>query len=74
MDGELLLNPIPDVELLGFIKKYPIGVTNTGTSYLAHDFREYIKCPGPMIMKIQCVASSADTDASAGFDYKLIDN
>ncbi len=74
VDVALLLNPSPDVLPEIFIHKYPLGVTNTGASYISHNFEGYIKFPGPSIIKIQGVGSSADLDVSAGFEYKLIDN
>lgn len=74
MDVAFLLNPTPDILPNIFIEKYPTGVSNTGTSYVLHDFKEYVVIPGPFIVKIQALASDADIDASAGFDYKLVGN
>jgi len=70
----MLVNPIPETELLGYIEKFPNGATNTGSSSVPHEFSGYIDIPGPAIIKMQCLASDADIDVSAGFGYKLIDN
>lgn len=67
----LLINLEPDVELTQFITKHTKGMNNTGTSDLLHPFAPYFKIPGPAILKMNGLASAADTDVTAGFDLIL---
>jgi hypothetical protein len=71
VDLRLLVNPNPDAELLSFLIKHTLGLTSTGTTYFRHDFKPYFKITGPAIIKLDGIASAADTDVSGGFDLIL---
>jgi hypothetical protein len=72
-DSILLVNEAPDVNLAAFVVKHVLGVATFGTSYINHKFRPFKTFPGPCIIKVQGLASAADTDCSAGFDGFLRD-
>lgn len=71
---QLLFNPEPDAELTNFMVRHTQGLTDTGTSGLDLPFNPPAKFPGPGILKVQCEATSADRDLSAGFDLILVNN
>ena len=73
-DVRFLVNPFPQLQPTVFIKKNGRGVMNVGSSNLDHLWCPDNKIPGPAIIKIQAIATVADTDASAGFDGFLINN
>lgn len=70
----LLVNPEPDAELINFLVKNTRGLQSTGTSSDTWHYNSHFKIPGPAIIKVQGKASSADVEASSGFDLILIDN
>ncbi len=74
IDMSVLINPGPDVELLGFLVKHTQGAQSNGTSDPEHEFAPYLPIPGPAIIKIEGTSSSADFDSSAGFDLMVVDN
>jgi len=57
-----------------FVLARTFCVTNTGTSTYDEAFNPPIKIVGPAIVKLSGISSTADTNASGGFDYILIDN
>ena len=73
VDIKVVTNPEPDSQLTTFVTKHTTGVTKDGSSHSHHVFDTPKKFPGPCIIKLQGVASSADTDCSGGFDLILVD-
>lgn len=73
-DVSLLVNPQPDTSTLTYLVKHTQGMDTTGTSYLDHDYKPYLKIAGPAIIKMQATGSAADIDMSAGFDLIVVDN
>lgn len=71
---ELLFNPSPDVNPIIFLSKETQGLQSNGTSNDTFPYEEYKKFTGPGILKIQGVASEADTEGAGGFNGELIDN
>jgi len=71
VEVNLVINPIPNVQSLGFIIKNTLGVTTEGANYVSQDYKPYNRIQGPAIIKLQCSSSSNDTDVSAGFDLIL---
>lgn len=73
-DIRFLLNPNPNIQTTGFIRKDDITLQSTGQN--AHE-RVYTippKYAGPCIIKIAGIGSANDIDAESGFDLILIDN
>jgi hypothetical protein len=70
----LLVNPEPDTELTKFLVKHTQGMANTSNGNVGHSYRPYFGIPGPAIIKLQGIATDADTDASGGFDLILVNN
>jgi hypothetical protein len=60
-----------DVDL--FLVKHTFGAQSTGSNSFSQNFDPYLKFVGPCIIKVQGIASAADTEASAGFDLYLAD-
>jgi hypothetical protein len=60
-----------DVDL--YIVKSTLGAQSTGSNSFIQSFDPYLRFPGPCILKMQGIASAADTEASAGFDLYLAD-
>ncbi len=74
VDMTLLFNPEPDAELLNFLTKHTMGLLSVGSTDIEHVFGPPKVFPGPGILKVQGVGSSADIDVDAGFDLVLEDN
>lgn len=72
--SSILVNTIPDDQLLGYLVKHTQGILTDGASYFTHEFNPYFKITGPAIIKIQAIGSAADIDVSAGFDLILVEN
>lgn len=73
-DFLLKANQQPDVQLLGFLRKDDISVQSTGASHGRNVHKFPIKLVGPCIIKVQGIATTADTDGEAGFILELVDN
>ncbi len=74
VDVSLEVNPEPTDELLNFLIKHTFGLSLNGTSMHAHNYTVPKIVPGPAIIKMQVVSSTANMDISAGFDGTLVDN
>jgi len=74
INANLVVNPEPKAELTNFLIKNTQGIQSTGTGHFQHFFQPYFKIPGPAIVKVRGTASTADVEASAGFDIILVDN
>lgn len=74
VDIKLLVNPEPSAQLTNFLVKRTVGLQSSGTSRSQHVFEPYLKITGPAIIKLQGVASAADSDCTAGFDLYLVNN
>jgi hypothetical protein len=68
----LRINESPDVQTTAYLLKNNINVLSTGISAAQIHFDNPIKCPGPCIIKVQGIASSADIDAKSAFDGYLV--
>lgn len=71
---KLLFNPEPNAQLTHFSVRSERGVQSTGTSDTDWHIPVPVPLAGPGIIKIQAIASAADTDGSGGFDLYLVDN
>lgn len=73
---ELMVNESPDVSPLdvSFIGKNTRGMQSTGTSSETWPFDPPMVINGPAIIKMQGIASAADTEASAGFSGVVRNN
>lgn len=74
IDGKILVNPIPDQELVAFLTKSTVATIDDGTSHFSHIFIPYSRFDGPGIIKMQASSSSNNSDVSSGFDLILVDN
>jgi len=71
---ELRVNENPNVQTVAFLRKNDLSVQSTGGSNVEKIFKNPVKYAGPCIIKVQGVASAADTDAKAAFDGYLVTN
>jgi hypothetical protein len=74
VDFTLLANERPDLDTTVFINKGNLGTISSGTTFTARKYRPYRKVAGPAIVKIQAIATDADTEGVAEFDLILVDN
>ena len=74
VDMTLLVNPIPDEELDGFVTKATMALLYAGNSHFTHEYNPYRAIPGPAIIKVQAIGSAVNNDVSTGFDIILVDN
>ncbi len=74
VDVGVVVNPIPDVQLAGFLIKHTRGMQTTGSSDIDNPYNPYWQVEGPAIIKIEAVSSASGMDLSAGFDLYLVDN
>ncbi len=68
IDYSLAVNSEPGDEELNFVTLKTRGVQVAGRSNDRWPYVPYLKVEGPALIKIQGIASTADTDGSAGFD------
>jgi len=66
------VNENPNVQTLGYLRKNDLSAQTTGATNTEKHFTNPIKYAGPCIIKVQGVASAADTDAKSGFDGYLV--
>lgn len=73
-DFELRVNENPDVQTVAFIRKDDISIITAATSAYENDYTKKPKptFPGPCIIKVVAIASSADIDGKAGFDGYIV--
>lgn len=71
-DLRLAFNPIPDIELLGYLHKEVWGLNHDGTSFAVRPYWPPKKFKGPGILKMMAAASAA-AEVSGGFDLVLED-
>ena len=74
VDIQLRVNENPNTQLLAFVNKADLQLSNQGTSDVAVNYDIPLKFAGPCIIKIQGTANAADVDCSAGFDGYLVTN
>jgi hypothetical protein len=67
----LVVNPEPDIELIGFLTKHTQAVADVGSSYIQHKFDPYFEICGPAIVKVQATGSTTGLDVSGGFNGDL---
>jgi len=70
----IVVNPNPNIQTLTYLIKQTRGLQSTGASEGTWTWKPYFKITGPAIIKVQGEASSADLEASAGFDGMLVNN
>lgn len=73
-DVHLCVNSEPNSELIGFIVKHTFGLQTVGTSAITITYYTPKVIEGPAIIKMVVESGSDNMDASAGFDFVLIDN
>ena len=73
-DFELRVNEAPDVITTVFLRKDDMAVQSTGSNWCERIYGNPVKFAGPCIVKIQGIASAADTDGKSGFDAYIITN
>lgn len=73
-DFHLLVNEAPTTNLLNYLYKDDVSLQSTGTSYYCKGYENVVKFTGPCIIKVQASGSSADIDATSGFDGYLVTN
>ena len=71
IDMSLLVNFIPDTQVLHYRVKQTQGLSIVGSSQLLHEWNPYYTVLGPAIIKIQAIGSVDAMDVSAGFDGYL---
>lgn len=69
---KLLVNESPNVQTTGYLRKDDINLVSTGTSGVSRVYDIPPSFAGPCIVKVQAVASAADTDATSGFDGYIV--
>jgi len=74
MNMDLRINENPDVQTTNYIRKHSLALQSTGVGFVDFHFGPYLKVPGPAIIKLQAIGSTADIDAQAGFDGFLKTN
>lgn len=70
----LLVNENPNVQTTNFLRKDDINLVSTGTSGVSRVYDIPPSFAGPCIVKVQAIASAADTDATSGFDAYIVTN
>lgn len=73
-DFRLRVNENPHVQTLAFLRKDDIALHSDGNSSREKPFNPPNIFPGPCIIKVQGIATLADTDGDAGFDLELVTN
>lgn len=73
-DFILSVNENPNVQTLGFLRKDDISLITAGSSIHERNYDIPPSFAGPCIIKIQAMASSADTDGESGFDGYVVTN
>lgn len=73
-DFSLLINERPDLNETVFLNKSNIGLNSVGSNIGARCYSPYMKINGPAIIKVQALATSADTEGVAEFDLIMIAN
>ena len=73
-DVNLLLNPEPDVQTTGYIRKETFGLEDGGTSSYNSPFMPPKVFPGPAIIKFQTLSGAANMAIVVSFDLVLVDN
>lgn len=71
-DFRLLVNENPNVQTVGFLRKDDMSCQSTGTNQAERNYKLPPVFSGPCIIKVQGIASAADTDAESGFDLELV--
>jgi hypothetical protein len=74
MDVALLASTDIENQPTVFTTKHTASSASDGSSFVNHPYSPYSTFAGPVIIKIQVIASAADQDVSAGFDLILVDN
>jgi len=72
VDFEVRVNPNPNVQTTGFLRKQDISCQSTGSNSVIREFKVPPKFDGPCIIKISGIASAADVDAESGFDLEIV--
>jgi len=72
IDYQLRVNENPNVQTTGFLRKDDLSVQSNGSSESERIFSIPMRFDGPCIIKIQGIASTADSDGEAGFDLELV--
>lgn len=72
VDFRLLVNENPNVQTTGFLRKDDISLQSTGANAAERHYATPPVFSGPCIIKVQGIASAADTDGKAGFDLELV--
>tara|TARA_Y100000310_G_scaffold325444_1_gene388913 strand:- start:1362 stop:2189 length:828 start_codon:yes stop_codon:yes gene_type:complete len=73
---QLVANPEPDADLIGFLVKDTEAVLAAGSSHFQHVFNPPFEIEGPAIVKIQAIAATGTNNASVsgGFNGILVTN
>jgi len=71
-DFKILMNPNPNVQTTGFLRKDDISVTSSGTTAYERIYKAPKVFDGPCIIKIQATSTTADTEGESGFDLELV--
>lgn len=71
---KLLVNENPNVQTTNYLRKDDINLVSTGTSGISRVYDIPPSFAGPCIVKVQAIASNADTDATSGFDAYIVAN
>jgi len=70
----LSLNPNPNIQTTGFVRKMDASTQSTGTNAINLPFTPPLKFDGPCILKVQAYSTTADTSGFSSFDAELVDN
>lgn len=71
---KLLVNENPNVQTTNYLRKDDVNLVSTGTSGVSRVYDIPPSFSGPCIIKVQAMASAADTDATSGFDAYIVTN
>ena len=70
----LFYNPDPENYPTLYIERDARGLQSDGTASDVWPYESYKTFPGPGIIKVNCIASTADIDMTAGFDGIVVDD
>lgn len=72
VDFRIVVNENPNVQTTGFLRKDDMALQSTGANAMERYYQTPPVYAGPCIIKVQGIASAADTDGKAGFDLELV--
>jgi hypothetical protein len=72
VNWRISVNPNPNVQTTGFLRKMDASTQSTGVSALDLPFTPPLRYDGPCIIKVQAYGSAADISGFSSFDAELV--